>query len=77
MTTKRTLYSVAKTLLETWDRGDPIHAGMEDLRAGIEAERRASGERVRARRVRQMTPEKRAAELERHEAWAAMLRGGE
>lgn len=75
MKTKRTLYSAAKALLETWDRGDPIHAAMEELRAGIEAEHRASAERVLVHRLRKMTPERRAAELERHERYAAILRG--
>jgi hypothetical protein len=75
MKTKRTLYSAAKALLETWDRGDPIHEAMETLRAGIEAEHRASADRVLAARVRNMTPERRASELERHERYAAILRG--
>jgi hypothetical protein len=77
MKTKRTLYVAAKEALAAWDLGEGIPEAMEALRSGIEAEHRASADRVLRARVAKMTPERRAAELERHERYAEILRGGE
>jgi hypothetical protein len=77
MRTKRTLYTAASNAVAVWEAGatpaelDPY---MEALRESIEAEHRASAERVYRSRIRKMTPEQRQRALARALRQAALLR---